>query len=167
MTRWRASAVAILLASFPGVASAQPNCEAIPHGPERTDCYLALRDHRLRPMDCRGKFRPRPSAETHCPQRQCRHGSLCFRHRHRGPDHHAQPAPPELCRQHPALAVCDRAPSPQACLDHADVVAVAGRDRRRGTRRDYRLSAARQGQALQGRRNVSFRSSSSSAPPSS
>ena len=42
MTRWRASAVAILLASFPGVASAQPNCEAIPHGPERTDCYLAL-----------------------------------------------------------------------------------------------------------------------------
>jgi hypothetical protein len=36
------SVVAILLASFPAVASAQVNCEAIPHGPERTDCYLGL-----------------------------------------------------------------------------------------------------------------------------
>jgi len=34
--------VAILLAGFPGVASAQPSCEAIPRGPERTDCYLGL-----------------------------------------------------------------------------------------------------------------------------
>jgi hypothetical protein len=42
MVRWTASVVAILLASFPGVASAQVNCEAIPKGPMRTDCYLAL-----------------------------------------------------------------------------------------------------------------------------
>jgi hypothetical protein len=42
MTNWTASVVAILLASFPAAASAQPNCEAIPRGPERTDCYLAL-----------------------------------------------------------------------------------------------------------------------------
>ena len=40
MARWTASAATILL--FSGVASAQPNCEAIPRGPERTDCYLAL-----------------------------------------------------------------------------------------------------------------------------
>jgi hypothetical protein len=42
MTHWTASVVAMSLASFPVVASAQPNCEAIPRGPERTDCYLAL-----------------------------------------------------------------------------------------------------------------------------
>ena len=39
MTPWRASVVAILLASFPAVASAQVNCT---QGPARTDCYLAL-----------------------------------------------------------------------------------------------------------------------------
>jgi hypothetical protein len=42
ITNWSASVVAILLASFPGVASAQVNCAAIPHGPARTDCYLGL-----------------------------------------------------------------------------------------------------------------------------
>ena len=42
MTHWTASVVAILLAGFAGVASAQVNCEAIPHGPARTDCYLDL-----------------------------------------------------------------------------------------------------------------------------
>jgi hypothetical protein len=42
MTYWTASVVAILLAGLPGVASAQANCEAIPHGPARTDCYLGL-----------------------------------------------------------------------------------------------------------------------------
>ena len=42
MKHWTASAVAILLATFPGVASAQVNCEAILHGPARTDCYLGL-----------------------------------------------------------------------------------------------------------------------------
>ena len=42
MKFWTESVVAILLASFPAVASAQVNCEAIPHGPERTDCYLGL-----------------------------------------------------------------------------------------------------------------------------
>jgi hypothetical protein len=34
--------VAMLLVSFPGLASAQVDCEARPRGPERTDCYLAL-----------------------------------------------------------------------------------------------------------------------------
>jgi hypothetical protein len=42
MTHWTASVIAILLAGFAGVASAQVNCEAIPHGPARTDCYLGL-----------------------------------------------------------------------------------------------------------------------------
>ena len=37
-----ASAVALLLATFTGVASAQVNCEAMPAGPERTDCYIGL-----------------------------------------------------------------------------------------------------------------------------
>ena len=42
MTYWTASVVAILLASFSSGASAQVNCDAGPHGPARTDCYLAL-----------------------------------------------------------------------------------------------------------------------------
>jgi hypothetical protein len=42
MAHRTASVIAVLLASFPAVASAQPNCEAIPRGAERTDCYLAL-----------------------------------------------------------------------------------------------------------------------------
>jgi hypothetical protein len=42
MTQCTAIAVAILLASFPEVASAQVNCDTIPRGPARTDCYLAL-----------------------------------------------------------------------------------------------------------------------------
>jgi hypothetical protein len=42
MTHWTASAVAILLASSPDVASAHVSCDTIPHGPARTDCYLAL-----------------------------------------------------------------------------------------------------------------------------
>ena len=37
-----ASLVAILLAVAPAAADAQPNCETMPRGPERTDCYLAL-----------------------------------------------------------------------------------------------------------------------------
>ena len=42
MARWRASVLAILLASFPGVSSAQVDCDAVPHGPARTDCYVGL-----------------------------------------------------------------------------------------------------------------------------
>lgn len=42
MTRWAAGVGAILLAGLPTLASAQVNCEAIPNGPERTDCYLGL-----------------------------------------------------------------------------------------------------------------------------
>jgi hypothetical protein len=41
MTRWTASVVAIVLASLPDAARAQ-NCEAIPAGPARTDCYIGL-----------------------------------------------------------------------------------------------------------------------------
>jgi hypothetical protein len=42
MKHWAASVVAILLVSIPGVVVAQANCEAMPHGPARTDCYLGL-----------------------------------------------------------------------------------------------------------------------------
>ena len=42
MTHWTESVVVISLVSFSGVASAQVSCDAIPHGPARTDCYLAL-----------------------------------------------------------------------------------------------------------------------------
>ena len=41
MPRWSASVLAIFLQGFPAVGGAQTKCEAIPHGPERTDCYLA------------------------------------------------------------------------------------------------------------------------------
>jgi hypothetical protein len=42
MTPRTASLVAVLLVVTPAVADARLNCEAIPRGPERTDCYLAL-----------------------------------------------------------------------------------------------------------------------------
>jgi hypothetical protein len=42
MTRWRASVLAILLPSFPSVANAQVDCNAVPAGPARTDCYIGL-----------------------------------------------------------------------------------------------------------------------------
>jgi hypothetical protein len=42
LKHWTASVVAILVAAFLSVATAQANCEAIPHGPEHTDCYLGL-----------------------------------------------------------------------------------------------------------------------------
>jgi len=38
---WRVSIAAALLASLPNVAKAQ-NCEAVPAGPARTDCYIGL-----------------------------------------------------------------------------------------------------------------------------
>ena len=41
MTYWIACVVALSLASVSSVASAQ-NCDAIPAGPARTDCYLGL-----------------------------------------------------------------------------------------------------------------------------
>jgi hypothetical protein len=42
MKHWTASVVAILLASSPGVVSAQVDCNAVPAGPARTDCYIGL-----------------------------------------------------------------------------------------------------------------------------
>jgi len=42
MAPWTARLVAVLLVASPAVAAAQANCEAIPRGPARTDCYLAL-----------------------------------------------------------------------------------------------------------------------------
>src|SRR5579871_1931453 len=42
MAHWTIGAAIILLASFSGVARAQPNCDGIPPGPARTDCYLGL-----------------------------------------------------------------------------------------------------------------------------
>jgi hypothetical protein len=37
-----ASLVTVLLVAPPAVADTRPNCEAIPRGPARTDCYLGL-----------------------------------------------------------------------------------------------------------------------------
>ena len=42
MTARTASLVIVLLMACPVIANAQPNCEAIPRGPARTDCFLAL-----------------------------------------------------------------------------------------------------------------------------
>jgi len=42
MAHWTARIVAIVLASCPGIASAGSNCDTMPKGPDRTDCYLAL-----------------------------------------------------------------------------------------------------------------------------
>ena len=74
MTHWTARVVAILLAGFPVIASAQVNCEAIPHGPARTDCYLGLsqfyrgqsdlaaaRARAIRRRVVSGNYRNRPS----------------------------------------------------------------------------------------------------------
>jgi hypothetical protein len=51
MAYWTRALAAILLASFPGVANAQVNCDVIANGPTRTDCYLGLnqfyRDNRI------------------------------------------------------------------------------------------------------------------------
>jgi hypothetical protein len=41
MTYWTAG-IAILIACLPQVACAQVNCEAMPAGPARTDCYIGL-----------------------------------------------------------------------------------------------------------------------------
>jgi hypothetical protein len=41
MAHWKVR-LTVVLAIFPGAAIAQTNCEGIPRGPERTDCYLAL-----------------------------------------------------------------------------------------------------------------------------
>ena len=39
--KWLAAGIiATLLAGFPGIVNAQVNCNAIPAGPARTDCYI-------------------------------------------------------------------------------------------------------------------------------
>ena len=40
MQHWIVSVVAALLAILPGVASAQVDCNSVPAGPARTDCYI-------------------------------------------------------------------------------------------------------------------------------
>jgi hypothetical protein len=42
--RWIAAGVLIVmwLAGFPDLAGAQDNCQAMPAGPSRTDCYITL-----------------------------------------------------------------------------------------------------------------------------
>jgi hypothetical protein len=42
MRPWTVSLAAVLLVATPAAADAQVNCEAIPRGPARTDCYLGL-----------------------------------------------------------------------------------------------------------------------------
>jgi hypothetical protein len=45
VTRWiaiGAIVVALWSARFPDVATAQENCQAVPAGPARTDCYIGL-----------------------------------------------------------------------------------------------------------------------------
>jgi hypothetical protein len=71
MRLWTASLVTVLLVAYPAVADAQPNCEGIPRGPARTDCYLGLSqfyraqsdlaaDRALAQSDA-GNYRNRPS----------------------------------------------------------------------------------------------------------
>ena len=42
MTHWTARVIAVWLASLPSLASARVDCDAVPEGPARTDCYIAL-----------------------------------------------------------------------------------------------------------------------------
>ena len=42
---WQSKLLAALLASFSGAVSAQGDCKAVPPGPDRTDCYLALSEY--------------------------------------------------------------------------------------------------------------------------
>jgi hypothetical protein len=42
MKHCTATVVAILLSSFPGDGIAQVDCDAVPAGPARTDCYIGL-----------------------------------------------------------------------------------------------------------------------------
>ena len=42
MAHWTAILVVMMLATCPGIAVAANSCDAMPKGPERTDCYLAL-----------------------------------------------------------------------------------------------------------------------------
>jgi hypothetical protein len=42
MKHWTASVLAILLAGFSSEVAAQVDCNAIPAGPARTDCYIGL-----------------------------------------------------------------------------------------------------------------------------
>ena len=42
MAPWTVSVVTVLLAASPAVADVRTNCEGIPRGPARTDCYLGL-----------------------------------------------------------------------------------------------------------------------------
>jgi hypothetical protein len=51
MANWTARIIAILLAGVSGVANAQANCEAMPRGPARTDCYLSLSEFYRRQSD--------------------------------------------------------------------------------------------------------------------
>jgi hypothetical protein len=39
---WLCGAALLAMAGSTGIASAQVNCEAIPAGPSRTDCYIGL-----------------------------------------------------------------------------------------------------------------------------
>ena len=62
MTQWTAIVVALLLATFPNVASAQ-NCDTLPAGPTRTDCYLGLSQFYRRQSDlAAGKARVQSDA---------------------------------------------------------------------------------------------------------
>jgi len=42
MAHWTAKVIAMVLTTYPGIANAGNSCAAMPKGPERTDCYLAL-----------------------------------------------------------------------------------------------------------------------------
>ena len=46
MAPWTASLVTVLLAASPAVADAETNCDGMPRGPARTDCYLGLSQYR-------------------------------------------------------------------------------------------------------------------------
>ena len=57
MKYWTASFVAMLLSSFLAIVSVQVDCNAVPAGPARTDCYIDLsrvyRGQRMLPLAMR------------------------------------------------------------------------------------------------------------------
>jgi len=77
--------VAVWLARFPDLASAQENCQAMPAGPARTDCYTRLsRIYRGQSDVAAGKARVQSDAARYQQVTGTRSRSKAAKHRPKG-----------------------------------------------------------------------------------